>query len=292
MDLSRSGSVWKYDNNSGATDIKEIIIEPSQGWISLKLCELWQYRELLFFLAWRDVKVRYKQAVFGIAWAVIQPLMTMIIFSVIFGQLAKLPSEGLPYPIFSYCGLLPWQLFANALQKGGTSLVGNAHLITKVYFPRLIIPLSAVTAGLVDFAISFVVLLGLMVYFGIAPGWSILWLPLLVLFTLLTALAVGLWVSALNVQYRDVQHMIPFVVQAWMFISPVAYSPELIPKGPGRILYGINPLTGVIQGFRWALLGGHPPDELMAVSIIVVGVLLLSGLFYFKWMEKTFADVV
>ena len=273
-------------------EVPETVIMPTRGWVSLRLGELWKYRELLYFITWRDVKVRYKQAVLGIAWAIIQPLMTMVIFSLIFGQLAKLPSEGLPYPVFIYCGLLPWQLFAGALQKGGTSLVGNAHLITKVYFPRLIIPLSAVAGGLVDFAISFVVLFGLMIYFGIAPSWSILLLPLFVLFTVLTALAVGLWVSALNVHYRDVQHIIPFMVQAWMFISPVAYSVELIPEGLWRILYGINPLTGVIQGFRWALLGGHPPDELMAVSIIVVGVLLLSGLFYFKRMEKTFADVV
>lgn len=275
-----------------ATEVPETVIEPTRGWVSLRIWELWKYRELLYFITWRDVKVRYKQAVLGVAWAIIQPLMTMVIFSLIFGKLAKLPSEGLPYPVFSYSGLLPWQLFAGTLQRGGTSLVGNANLITKVYFPRLIIPLSATAAGLVDFGISFVVLFGLMLYYGMVPSWAVLWLPLFVLFTLLTALAVGLWVSALNVQYRDVQHMIPFVVQAWMFISPVAYSAELIPEGPWRILYGVNPLTGVIQGFRWALLGGHPPDVLMAVSVIVVGVLLLSGLFYFKRMEKTFADVV
>ncbi len=273
-------------------EVPETVIGPTHGWVSLRLWELWKYRELLYFITWRDVKVRYKQAVLGVAWTVIQPLLTMVILSLIFGQLAKLPSEGSPYPIFIYCGLLPWQLFANALQKGGTSLVGNAHLITKVYFPRLIIPLSAVTGGLVDFAISLMVLLGLMVYFGITPTWPVLWLPLFVLVALLTALAIGLWVSALNVQYRDVQHVIPFMVQAWMFISPVAYSAELIPEGPWRILYGVNPLTGVIQGFRWALLGGHPPDELMAVSVLVVGALLLSGLVYFKRMEKTFADVV
>ncbi len=272
--------------------VPETIIEPTSGWVSLKFGELWRYRELLYFITWRDVKVRYKQALLGIAWVVIQPLLTMVIFSLIFGHLAKLPSEGLPYPIFSYCGLLPWQLFATALQKGGTSLVGNAHLVTKVYFPRLIIPLSAVLGGLVDFAISLLVLFGLMIYFGIAPTWSILCLPLSALFTILTALSVGLWVSALNVQYRDVQHMIPFIVQAWMFISPVAYSPELIPEGPWRVLYGINPMTGVIQGFRWALLGAHPTNELMGVSIIVVAILLLSGLLYFKRVEKTFPDVV
>jgi lipopolysaccharide transport system permease protein len=285
-------TVQTTTTSRGIIEAPEVVIEASKGWVSLKLGEVWQYRELLFFLAWRDVKVRYKQALLGVVWAIIQPLMTMVIFSVIFGQLAKLPSEGLPYPVFSYCGLLPWQLFSVTLQKGSTSLVGNAHLITKVYFPRLIIPLSAVAVGLVDFAISFTVLFGLMVYFGIAPSWSILWLPLFVLFIILTSLAVGLWVSTFNVQYRDVQYIIPFVLQAWMFISPVAYSAELIPEGLWRVLYGVNPLTGVIQGFRWTLLGGHPPDELMVVSIIVVVALLLSGLFYFKRMEKSFADMV
>jgi len=272
--------------------IPVIVIEPSRGWVSLKLRELWQYRELLFFLTWRDVKVRYAQAALGVAWAVLQPLLTMVIFSVIFGQLAKLPSDGIPYPIFSYAALLPWQLFAGALQRAGTSLVGNANLLTKVYFPRLIIPLSAVAAGLVDFAISFVVLLGLMLYYGVTPTWNVLWLPVFVLLALLTALAVGLWLSALNVQYRDVQHAIPFLIQAWMYASPVAYSAGLIPTGPWRIVYGLNPLAGVIQGFRWALLGASPPDELMAASVVMVLVLLTTGLFYFRRMERTFADVV
>ena len=274
------------------TTLAETVYEPSRGWISLRLRELWDYRELLYFLAWRDVKIRYKQAALGVTWAVIQPLLTMVIFSVIFGQLAKLPSDGIPYPVFSYAALLPWQLFAGALQRAGTSLVGNSNLITKVYFPRLVIPISAVAAGLVDFGISFVVLLGLMAFYGITPTWAILTLPLFVLLAALTALAVGLWLSALNVQYRDVQHMIPFLVQAWMYASPVAYSAGLIPSGPWRIIYGLNPLAGVIQGFRWALLGGNPPDELMAVSAVIVLVLLASGLFYFRRMEKTFADVV
>ena len=269
-----------------------LVIEPSRGWVSLRLRELWAYRELLFFLAWRDVTVRYKQAALGVAWAVLQPLLTMVIFSVIFGQLARLPSDGIPYPVFSYVALLPWQLFAGALQRAGTSLVGNANLLTKVYFPRLIIPISAVAAGLVDFAIAFVVLLGLMLWYKITPTWAILWLPLLVVLALLTALAVGLWLSALNVQYRDVQHAIPFLIQAWMYASPVAYSAGLIPSGKWRILYGLNPLAGVIQGFRWALLGGKPPDELMLVSVVMVIVLLVTGLFYFRRMERTFADVV
>ncbi len=270
----------------------EIVIEPSKGWVSLKLGELWQYRELLFFLIWRDVKVRYKQAVLGIAWAIIQPLVTMVIFSVIFGQLAKLPSEGIPYPVFCYAALLPWQFFSGALTRCGTSLVGNANLLTKVYFPRLIIPLSATLSGLVDFAISFIVLLGLMLYYRMFPTWAVLWLPLLVIFTLVTALSVGLWLSALNVQYRDVQHIIPFLIQAWMFASPVVYSAELIPSGPWRFVYGLNPLTGVIQGFRWILLGTRPPHEWMIVSAGVVVILIVTGLYYFRRMEKSFADVV
>ena len=275
-----------------STTLPETVYEPSRGWISLKLGEVWQYRELLYFLTWRDVKIRYKQAALGVGWAILQPLLTMVIFSVIFGGLAKLPSDGIPYPVFSYVALLPWQLFAGSLQRAGTSLVGNANLLTKVYFPRLIIPFSAVGAGLVDFGVSFVVLLGLMLYYGITPTWAILTLPFFVLLALLTALAVGLWLAALNVQYRDVQYAIPFLIQAWMYASPVAYSAGLIPSGIWRIVYGLNPLAGVIQGFRWALVGGTPPDELMVVSVVIVIILLISGLFYFRRMEKTFADVV
>jgi lipopolysaccharide transport system permease protein len=268
------------------------VYEPSRGWLSLNLRELWHYRELLYFLTWRDIKIRYKQTALGVAWAVLQPLITMVIFSVIFGQLAKLPSDGIPYPVFSYAALLPWGLFAGALQRAGVSLVSNSNLITKVYFPRLVIPISAVAAGLVDFGISFIVLLGLMFYYRIMPTWTILIIPLFVLLAVLTALAVSLWLSALNVQYRDVQYMIPFLIQAWMYASPVAYSVGLIPSGIWRIIYGLNPLAGVIQGFRWALLGGNPPDELMAISVGMVLVLLFTGLFYFRHMERTFADVV
>ena len=273
-------------------EIPEIIYEPSHGWNSLNLREVWRYRELLFFLTWRDIKVRYAQAALGVSWAILQPVLTMIIFSVIFGNLAKLPSDGIPYPVFSYVALLPWQLFAGALGRAGTSLVGNANLLTKVYFPRLVIPFSAVLAGLVDFCIAFIVLLGLMYYYHISLTWRILWLPLLVLLAMLTALAVGLWLSALNVQYRDVSQAIPFLIQAWMYASPVAYSAGMIPQGKWRIIYGLNPLAGVIQGFRWALLGAAPPDQLMVASVIVVSILLISGLYYFKRMERTFADVV
>lgn len=283
----KSNSFFKNE-----TEVPETVIEPTRGWVSLRIWELWKYRELLYFITWRDVKVRYTQAVLGVGWALIQPLMTMMIFSVIFGHLAKLPSEGIPYPIFSYAALLPWQLFSSALTRTSSSLIGNAHLLTKVYFPRLIIPVSAIGAGLVDFGISFVVLLGLMFYYAIVPTWTILWLPLLVVFVLLTGLGVGLWLSALNVQYRDVQHMIPFLVQVWMFASPVAYSAELIPKGIWRLLYGLNPMAGVIQGFRWALLNGDPPGELMLLSVVIVMILLVTGLFFFKRMERTFADIV
>jgi len=268
------------------------VIRPSHGWLSIRFHELWLYRELLYFLTWRDIKVRYKQAALGVAWAVFQPLLTMVIFSVIFGQLAKLPSDGIPYPVFSYVALLPWQLFAGALQRSGVSLVGNSNLLTKVYFPRLIIPFSAVAAGFVDFVIAFAVLLGLMAWFGIKPTWMMVTLPAFVLLAMLSALAVGLWLSALNVQYRDVQQMIPFLIQAWMYASPVAYSTNLVPSGPWRIVYGLNPMAGVIQGFRWALLGAPPPNELTFLSVAVVCVLLVTGLLYFRRMERTFADVV
>jgi lipopolysaccharide transport system permease protein len=269
------------------------VYEPARhGLNNINWRELWNYRELLFFLTWRDVKVRYKQAALGIGWAILQPLLTMLIFSVIFGSLAQLPSEGIPYPIFSFVALLPWQLFSGALTRSSTSLVNNHNLLTKVYFPRLIIPISAVAAGLIDFFVSMVILLGLMLYYRIVPNLAILTLPFFVLLSLLTALAVGLWLTALNVKYRDVQHLVPFLVQAWMYASPVAYSTDLIPSGGWRILYGLNPLSGVIQGFRWALLGGTPPDWMLAASTFMVLILLVSGLFYFQNMEESFADLI
>lgn len=272
--------------------VSPIIIRPSRGWVPLKLGDLWEYRELLYFLVWRDVKVRYKQTVIGIAWAIIQPFFTMVVFSIFFGQLARMPSDGLPYPIFAYTALLPWSLFTHALTGSSASLVANQNLITKVYFPRLVIPISAVLAGLVDFGIAFCVLLGLMLYYSIVPTLAILTLPLLLMLAVATALGVGLWLSALNVQYRDVQYAIPFLQQFWLFATPVAYPSSLVPER-WRAVLGLNPMAGVVEGFRWALLGkAPPPGPLMAVSVAVVVVLLIGGLYYFRRMEKTFADVV
>ena len=271
-------------------ELPTIQIRPTKGWAALNLKDLWLYRELVYFLTWRDIKVRYKQAVLGIAWAILQPLMTMVIFSFIFGNLAKLPSDGIPYPLFSYAAVLPWQLFSSALQRSSVSLVGNANLLTKIYFPRLIIPFSAVMASLVDFGIAFLVMIGLMIYYQVWPTLMLLWIIPLSLLALITALAVSLWLSALNVLYRDVQHMVPFLIQFWMYASPVAYSANLIPTGIWRIIYGLNPMAGVIQGFRWALLGAQSPDSLLVISIAMVLILLVSGLFYFRRMEKTFAD--
>jgi lipopolysaccharide transport system permease protein len=270
----------------------EALIRPGSQPLLALFTELWDYRELLLFLSWRDVLVRYKQAVLGVAWALIQPVVQMVIFSVIFGQLAKLPSEGVPYPVFTYVGLLPWTLFANALQRSGTSLVGSANLINKVYFPRLIIPLSALLSSLIDFMLASAVLVGLMFHFGVVPTANVVWLPVFVLLALGTALAAGLWLSALNVMYRDVQHVVPFLVQAWMFASPVAYSASIVPRGVWASIYTLNPMSGVIRGFRWALLGGQPLDGAMAVSVAAVWVLLVTGFLFFRRMERVFADVV
>lgn len=269
-----------------------IVLKPSKGWLAIDFKELWRYRELVFFLTWRDIKVRYKQAILGVSWAILQPLLTMVIFTLIFGVLLGTPSQDIPYPLFSLTALLPWQLFATALQRSSVSLVSNSNLLTKIYFPRLAIPLSSVFAALVDFGVSFIVLLGVMIYYRYWPGWNILWLAPMVLLALLTALAVGLWLSALNVQYRDVQHMVPFIVQVWMYASPIVYPITIIPEGIWRYLYSLNPMVGVIQGFRWALLGGTPPDINALISVVVVFIILISGLFYFRRMEKTFADIV
>jgi lipopolysaccharide transport system permease protein len=271
-----------------------VVYERKRGWAALNLRELWTYHELLYFLTWRDVLVRYKQAVLGVAWAILQPFLTMIVFTVVFNRLLGVKSSDstLPYAVFSFSGLLAWQFFAGALARSGVSLVGNANLLTKVYFPRLVIPISAVLAGLVDFVISFVILLILMAAYGIAPAWQTVFLPLFVLLAIASALAVSLWLSALNVLYRDVQYIIPFLVQLWMFVSPVIYPIDKIPAGVLRIAFSINPMTGVIGGFRWALLGQQFPGRYLWISIAAVAVLLVGGLFYFKRMERVFADVV
>ena len=269
-----------------------VVIEPPRGLFNLDLEPLWQFRELLYFLVWRDVKVRYKQTVIGAAWAMLQPLLTMVIFTVIFSHFAKIPSDGLPYPVFAYTALLPWTYFAQAFNRVGGGLVGHASLITKVYFPRLIIPFAMATVPLVDFLISLVILAGLMFWYGIAPGVGILALPLFLLLALATALAVGLWLSPINVKYRDVAYTIPFVTQIWMYASPVVYPVSLVPE-KWRFLYSLNPMAGVIEGFRWALLGKASPDfRLMAASSAIVFVLLLGGIVFFNRMERTFADVV
>lgn len=268
------------------------VIKPPSGWLSLDLREVWAYRELLFLLSWRDVSVRYKQSLVGIGWAVIQPVMTMLIFTLVFGKFAKLPSEGVPYPIFTYCALLPWNYFARSLGDSSNSLVGSANLVTKVYFPRLVLPLSKVFAGLIDFGVAFVILLGMMVWYRVTPTTGLLLLPVFIFFAMLIALAVGLWLTALNVKYRDIKFVVPFLTQFWMYASPVAYSATIVPE-QWRWIYGLNPMVGVIEGFRWALLGKAAPNlGMMVLSLGIVLLIFVSGLFYFKRMEKTFADII
>jgi homopolymeric O-antigen transport system permease protein len=269
-----------------------VIIEPRRGLFDLDLAAIWHHRVLLYFIVWRDLKIRYKQTIIGIGWAVIQPLITMLIFTAIFGYFARMPSDGLPYPIFAYSALLPWNYFATALNRCSVSVVADAHLITKVYFPRLILPIAGTISGLVDFSVSFVLLLGMMAWYGIAPGWAVLTVPAFLGLALVTALSMGLWLSALNVRYRDIGYTIPFLVQVWMFLSPIVYPISIIPE-KYRLLYSVNPMAGVIEGFRWALLGKASPDfSLLAVSAFVVAVLFVTGLVFFKNMEQTFADVV
>jgi lipopolysaccharide transport system permease protein len=272
--------------------VSTLRIQPSKGWVSLKLNELWEYRELLYFLIWRDIKVRYKQTALGATWAIIQPFFTMVVFSLFFGHLARMPSDGIPYPIFSFAALVPWSFFANGLGQSSNSLVGSANLITKVYFPRLTIPLASVLSGVVDFALAFVVLLGMMLFYRIVPTVNVLWLPLFLLLALITSLGVGLWLSALNVEYRDVRYVVPFITQFWLFVTPIAYPSSLLHE-PWRTLYGLNPMVGVVEGFRWALLGTKTaPGPIIAVSSTAAAVILITGAFYFRRMEKTFADIV
>lgn len=272
--------------------VPHLRIEPSSGIVPIKFRELWEYRELLFFLVWRDVKVRYKQTALGILWAVIQPVLTMVVFSVFFGKLGKLSSDGLPYPLFAFAALVPWTLFSNGLTQATNSLVASSNLIKKVYFPRLIIPVATVLAGVVDFVIAFAVLILMMAYFGYVPTANIVWLPAFLLLTLSVSLGVSLWLSALNVEYRDVKYVIPFLAQIWLFATPIAYSSTLLDE-PWRTLYGLNPMVGVVDGFRWVLLGsGSAPGAAVAVSTVATLILLVTGAYYFRRMEKTFADLI
>ncbi|MBC8551858.1 MAG: ABC transporter permease [Candidatus Brocadiales bacterium] len=268
------------------------VIKSSKGWVPLRLRDLWEYRELLYFLAWRDIKVRYKQTALGALWAIIQPFFTMVVFSIFFGRLAKIPSDGIPYPLFAYAALVPWTFFANGLSLSSNSLVGSAELITKVYFPRLIIPVSSILSGLIDFVIAFAVFILMALYYGIYPTKSIILLPFLLLLGFTTALGVGLWLSALNVRFRDVRYIIPFLTQFWLFATPIAYPSSLLSE-PWRTVYGMNPMVGVVEGFRWALLGTETaPGAMIIVSSLVAVCLLVSGVFYFKKVEKYFADVI
>lgn len=272
--------------------IRVLRIHPSRGWVSLKLGELWDYRELLYFLIWRDIKVRYKQTVLGASWAIIQPFSTMVVFSLFFGKLAKMPSDGIPYPIFSFAALVPWTFFAAGLTQSSNSLVGSSNLITKVYFPRLVIPLATVLSGVVDFGLALAVLVGMMGYYRITPSMHIFFLPLFVLLALVISLGVGLWLSSLNVKYRDVRYIVPFITQFWLFATPIAYPSSLLSE-PWRTLYGLNPMVGVVEGFRWALLGTKMSvGPMILVSALVAILILILGAFYFRRMEKTFADIV
>jgi lipopolysaccharide transport system permease protein len=274
------------------TEARKIIIRPTSGWAALNLRDLWVYRELVYFMTWRDLKVRYKQTALGAAWAILQPFLTMVVFSIFFGNLAGVPSDGVPYPIFSYTALIPWTLFSKALQDASRSLVNSSHMITKVYFPRMILPLASVLAGIVDFLIAFVVLLAMMAFYHVVPTANIWTIPLFLILALITATGVSLWLSALNVLYRDINYVLPFLTQFWMYITPIAYPSSMVPE-KWRLLYAVNPMTGVVEGFRWALLGsGQAPGMMTLVSTLVAIILLISGMFYFKRMERLFADMV
>ncbi len=269
------------------------VIRPEKGWSSLNLRDLWRYRELIYFMTWRDLKVRYKQTLLGAGWAILRPVLTMVVFSIFFGELAKVPSDGIPYPIFTFTALLPWELFVSALSQASRSLVQNTHMVTKVYFPRLILPISSILAGLVDFLVAFLVLIGMMIYYKITPTVNVWTLPLFLLLALITALGVGFWLSAMNVLYRDVNYVTPFLTQFWLFITPIAYPVSIIPE-KWRLLYALNPMSGVVDGFRWALLGNtqSAPGPMLILSSIIAVVLLISGMYYFRRMERQFADMV
>jgi lipopolysaccharide transport system permease protein len=270
-----------------------VVIKPVKGWVPLNLRDLWLYRELIYFLTWRDLKVRYKQSVLGVIWAILKPTMTMIIFTIIFGNFAKIPSDGVPYPIFSYSGLLPWEFFAAALTVSARSMLTSGGMVSKIYFPRIIVPLSSVMANLVDLLIAFVILIGMMIFYKIPLTINVLWLPAFILLAMITAIGVGLWFSALLVMYRDINYLLPFITQLWMFISPVVYSSSMIPE-KWRWLYSINPMSGVVEGFRWALLGTQQSISggMVAISSAIALFIFISGMFFFRRMERIFADMI
>ena len=279
-------------NMAARTELPRLLLKPTHGWASLDLMDLWRYRELIYFMTWRDLKVRYKQTFIGAGWAILQPFMIMVVFSIFFGGLAKMPSDNIPYPIFSFAALLPWELFVKALSSASRSLITSSHMLTKVYFPRMILPLATILAGLVDFGIAFLVLMAMMAFYGIAPTATIWTLPLFLLLALITTLGVGLWLAALNVLYRDVSYITPFLTQFWMYITPIAYPASMVPE-KWRLLYALNPMTGVVEGFRWALFGTQTTIwPMLAVSSVISLCLLISGLFYFRRMERQFADTV
>lgn len=284
-------SVNKPLINLTQAHLYHVHIEPKKGWLSFRLKELWLYRELLFFLTWRDIKIRYQQTILGFAWAILQPFLTMVVFSLFFGKLANMDSEGVPYPIFNYTALLPWQFFEQAIQISTNSLVTNSNMITKVYFPRLFIPISSVMSSLVDFFIAFIVLIGMMLYYKIQPTIGIILLPVFLLLAFITSMGISLWLSAMNVKYRDVRYIVPFLTRFWFFATPIAYSSNLLSE-PWKTLYGLNPMVGVVEGFRWVLLNTAPPQSTILLSAVISVGLFLTGLMYFNRMEKTFADVI
>jgi lipopolysaccharide transport system permease protein len=279
--------------STARSEIPVILIRPSSRWAALNLRELWQFRELVFFMTWRDIMVRYKQTLLGAGWAILRPFLTMVVFSIFFGSLAKVPSDNLPYPIFAFSALLPWELFLHAVNIGSHSLVNNRQMITKVYFPRMILPLASVLAGVVDFLIASVVLIGMMIYYKITPTSAVWTIPLFLLLTMVTGFGVSLWLSSLNVLYRDVGYVTPFIAQLWLFITPIAYGSTLVPE-QWRFMYALNPMVGVVNGFRWALLNtqDNAPGPILWISVLVALAILISGLFYFRRMERQFADMV
>jgi lipopolysaccharide transport system permease protein len=269
-----------------------VLIRPSSGWVPINLRDLWEYRELLYFLTWRDIKVRYKQTALGMAWVVLQPLLLMLVFTMFFGRLVELPSDGIPYPVFTYTALLPWQLFSRAINEGSMSLIAHERVITKTYFPRILLPASAVLASLMDFGIAFLVLIGFILFYGTHPGLAIFTLPLFVLLVVMAAFGVSLWLAAFNVLYRDVRYVLPFLTQIWMFATPIIYPVSVVPDS-WRFLYSLNPMVGVVEGFRWALLGNSSGmDAMFGLSALVVAGVLGGGVLYFQSVQQTFADVI